>query len=327
MNESQTIVGYEKVPRVQQPVRAQGRIVYFHTADNPFGNYAGMKVDLAGALRERILMRAYGLATKAVWGRFPKFNQGVHVIPDSRVPSEGTRYHFVDPCNGRNWFMGWCIVDARGRRTIYREWPCPVKYIEGVGYPGVWATPSGRKHDGEMGDAQSSFGFGLGRYRREILTLEGWRPTGTFDPRTEQEVFEPIPGRCEAIEERWMDSRFANTRILSAREEPLTLIEEMDELGMEFVETAPMKTIDDGVELVNDLLDYDMTRPVDATNEPGLFVAESCENTIYALQEWTGQDGQKGATKDPVDIVRWIAGTELEYVDGRRKRNGKVKAY
>lgn len=321
MTATAPIIGFEKVPRVQQPLRRTGRIVYFHTADNPFGNYEGMKSQLEGANRDTILMRAYGVATKAWAGRFPKFTSRVHVIPDSRVPKEGTRYHLVDPCSGRNWFMGWCIVDTRGRITIYREWPCPNRYIEGVGYSGPWAVPSGKKADGQPGDAQTAFGFGLLRYKTEILALEGWKPGDGGE-------FKRVPEKTEEIEERFMDSRFANARILSARTEPLTLIEEMEELDMDFQETPPMKgTVDEGVDLVNDLLDYDAGKPVDSTNEPRLFIAESCENTIYAMHEWTGKDGQKGATKDPVDIVRWIAGIDLEYLPPGRAKLGKVRSY
>jgi hypothetical protein len=325
-----TVVGFEQVPRVQQPMRRNGRIVYFHTQDNPFGNYEAMKLQLAGESREKILMRAYGVATKAMAGRFTKFNDRVHVIPDARVPKEGTNYQFIDPCSGRNWFMGWVRVDARGRRIIYREWPCARRYIEGVGWPGPWAVPSGKKADGEPGDAQKSFGFGLKRYRDEILRMEGHKPTGATHTTRGGDVLTSFEktAETEKIEERWMDSRFANAKILSAREEPLTLIEEMERLEMEFLETAPQKgLIDDGVDLVNDLLDYDVTRPIGADNEPMLYIAESCENIIYALHEWTGKDGQKGATKDPIDIVRWVAGTELDFMEGNKPKFGRVRSY
>lgn len=332
MNEDRTIIGYEMVPRVQQPLRKNSRIVYFHTADNPFGNYESMKVALKDANRETILMRAYGVATKSIAGRFPKFNQSIHVIPDAKVPSEGTNYHLVDPCAGRNWFMGWVRVDARGRKIIYREWPCPSKYIEGVGYPGEWAISSGRKADGEPGEAQQPFGFGLARYRREILGLEGWRPTGENykGPDGEPlEKFEPqVDGKTEIIEARLMDARYGNTKILSRREESLTLIEEMENHDLEFLETTPCKnTIDEGIDLVNDLLDFDPNRPIDSTNEPRLYIAESCANIIYAMQEWTGKDGLKGATKDPIDIVRWVATHDLEYLPSGRAKASRVRSY
>ncbi len=310
--------GYESVPRVQQPVRRNCRIVYFHTADNPYGNYASMKVQLADANRDTILMRAYGVATKAIANRFPKFNDNVHVIPDSRVPQEGSRYLIIDPCNGRNFFMSWFIVDPRGRLILYREWPCESIYIEGFGYPGPWTIPSGKKMDGDRGDSQRPMGFGLTRYKSEILRLEMLRnENGAWVKRKESEI----------IEERYMDSRFAGQKILAAREESLTLIEEMAELDMDFLPSPSQGGIDDGIELVNSLLDYDVNRPVDSTNEPRLFIAESCTNSIYSMHEWTGADGLKGAAKDPIDNIRWAACADLEYYPPMRKKTGRVKSY
>lgn len=314
----------ELVPRLQQPVRRNARIVYFHTADNPYGNYEAMKAEcLEKGDRERTLMRAYGVATKSVTSRFPKFRDHIHVLLDEQVAQiAGTNYLLVDPCNGRNFFMCWVRVNARGRKIIYREWPSPNRYIEGVGLPGPWAVPSGRRHDGDQGDAQKSFGFGLERYRREILTLEGWRATGKkvegFDGEAIDE-FEPGVS-MEPIERRYMDARFGAAPILR-RGDPITLIESMAELGlspaeaMDFEPMAAQKTVDDGIDLVNDALDYDPSRPIGHDNEPRLFVAASCLNIIYALKEWTGADGPNGACKDPVDVVRGAVTTEgIDYL-------------
>jgi hypothetical protein len=330
MNEDAPIIGYEKVPRVQQPKRRNCRILYFHTSDNPYGNYPAMKAILQGAARETIKMRAYGIATKAMAGRFPKFNDHVHIIPDEEVPRTGTRYQFIDPCPGRNWFMNWAIVDPRNRITIYREWPCPKLYIPGVGYPGEWAIPSGKKADGEAGDAQTGYGFGLLRYREEILRLEGWEAAGEWDltGRGERMMKFRESDKTETIEDRYMDSRMAAQRVLAARAESLTLIEEMEDIGMDFIPTAPrFNKIDEGIDLVNTMLDYDLEKKIDSTNEPVLHIAASCENTIYALHEWTGNDGLKGATKDPIDNVRWICGSDLEYLPEDRLFQTKPRSY
>lgn len=277
------------VPRIQQPVRQGARILYFHTSENPWSGYVHLAKTLAGATRVEILCRAYGVPTKAIANRFPKFGKA-HVIRGDQVPTVGTRYHFVDPCSGRNWLMGWVLVDARGHHFVYREWPCAKRYIEGVGYPGAWAEPDGRKLDGKRGPAQQPFGFGLQRYKSEILALE-----------KDEEIFE-----------RRMDSRFGAAPTL-AKENPTTLIEQMEELDLSFLPTAG-DTIDEGVELINTLLDYDPAKPVDATNEPKLYVSEECENFIYSLHEWTGADGQRGACKDPVDLLRYMALGDLQDV-------------
>ena len=47
--------------------------------------------------------------------------------------------------------MIWAIFDSANRCFIYREWPCPDEYVEGVGYPGMWAEPDGKKADGRKG--------------------------------------------------------------------------------------------------------------------------------------------------------------------------------
>src|SRR4029453_1489599 len=119
--------------------------------------------------------RVFGILTQGSAQQFPKFNDAVHVVAPERIPPKGTNFHVVDPCDGRNWFMVWIRIDARGRWFVYREWPStghPGAYITGIGDPGPWALP-GQPADGVRGPAQSPFGFGLERYRQEILRVEG----------------------------------------------------------------------------------------------------------------------------------------------------------
>lgn len=285
----------EKVPRIQQPVRQGARIIYFHTSDNPYGGYENIVKTLEGAPRQEILCRAYGVPTKAIQNRFPKFNDRVHVIPKSRIPTKGTRYQVVDPCGGRNWYMLWAIVDVRGWMFVYREWPCESIYIEGIGYPGPWAEPDGKKHDGKRGPAQQPFGFGLKRYKQEIERLE--KIAGS---EASEDVFE-----------RRMDSRYGNAQTVG-KESPTTLIEECLDVGLDFIPT-PGDNIDEGIDLINDMLDYDVTKPVSATNSPKLYVCDECTNLIYALHEWTGQDGRHGACKDPIDVLRYFVLAECDH--------------
>ncbi len=111
-----------------------------------------------------------------------------------------------------------------------------------------------------------------------------------------------------------MDSRYGNAPTNTA-EESTTLIETMrNELGMEFM-AAPGGTIGEGVELINNALYYDTAQPVGPMNQPQMYVVETCPNLIYALKEWTGQDGQHGACKDPIDLVRYAEMARLGFVD------------
>jgi hypothetical protein len=284
--------GCEMVPLIQQPLARNASIIYFHTQENPFGNYPSLKVVLEGKNRETILCRAYGVATRSRVSRFPRFRDDVHVVDADRVPTEGTNFQIVDPCSGRNWFMIWVRVDIRGRLTVYREWPPVDRYITGVGVVGPWAVPSANKSDGDPGDAQKTFGWGLQEYKEEIERLE----VG------------------EVITERFMDSRYANSATL-AKTGTTTLLEECSEIGMEFLATSG-EQIDEGVDLINNLLAYDPDKPIGPDNEPRLYVSRDCVNVIYALKEWTGADGRKGALKDIVDVLRYAVLADLQYLEG-----------
>lgn len=282
----------EQVPLIQQPIQRNSSVVYFHTEENPFGNYPSLKVVLAQKNRETILCRAYGVATKGRVSRFPKFRDDVHVIDPEKVPEKGTNYLIVDPCSGRNWFMIWARVDIRGRMTIYREWPSIEGYIPGVGVVGPWAVPSSNKADGDKGDAQKGFGWGLQEYKTEIERLEG----------------------KEIITERYMDSRYASSATL-AKTGTTTLLEECRDIGLEFIPTSG-ENIDEGVDLINNLLTYDPDRPLGPDNEPMLYVSRECGNVIYALKEWTGADGRNGASKDVIDVLRYAALADLQFLEG-----------
>jgi hypothetical protein len=433
---SSEIVGYEKVPKVQINENVQvnsgadgkkrsvlkAMIVYFHTADNPFGNYPALKERLRGASRETILTLAYGIPTKAQESKFPLFKDPVHVISLNRFreiqAGGGTWYHFLDPCSGRNWFQFWVFADPLGRFFIRAESPSHghgEAYIPGVGDPGPWAVPGQRK-DGMPGDGQKEWGWGYARYIGEMERVErllemrdagcGMRDgadisetktternkqneqygesmhrgsgyasresgvgldseavgtkasavseaTGRHDssvgraqqqPRNGELVGardengqilshgrrdnnppaasrNPNPGSRIPIYERWIDARYGNAR-RTQEEASSTLIEDLEDAGMRFLAAPSEQTIDGGrgggkgsLRMINDLLYYDTARPVDATNEPRLYVCESCPNTIYALKEWTGIDGQHGASKDPIDCLRMLVLSDVGYRD------------
>lgn len=289
------LIGVEQVPRIQQCVREKARVVYFHTSDNPFGNPEAMETELRGSNRERILMRAYGVPTKARMSMFPKFREDVHVVPHDRIPKDGTVFHFVDPGEGKTWAMLWIRFTPDGRCWVFREFPDQIEYIEGVGYPGPWAEADGKLQDGRPGPAQKACaGFGFEDYKRLIDAAE--KADGT----------EPA--------ERWMDSRYGNTPTMT-QEGVRTLIEQCsDRIGLDFRATSGQAIVE-GVTLINDWLAYNDEAPVDALNSPRLYISERCQNLIYALKTWTGADGKRGATKDWIDILRYITLSGVEYED------------
>jgi hypothetical protein len=286
----------ERVPRVQQCTKSTARVVYFHTADNPFGNYDAMKTELIKSPKDRVLMRAYGVPTKKAANMFVNFNTNVHVIPPDRVPSRGVNYHVVDPCSGRNWFMIWARFDAAGRCFVYDEWPSQIREVPGVGLPGPWAIPGGNNPDGIPGDAQRSFGFGLSHYKLEIENIEARHAR-------EAEDF--------AVFERIMDSRYGNARTV-ARETPTTLIEECAEIGLHFT-AAPGDGIAEGVTMIINWLSYDTDKPLDATNQPSLYITSNCKNMIFAISQYTGTGPKTSGTKDAVDVLRYLVLSGASY--------------
>lgn len=287
--------GFEMVPRVQQCVREKARVVYFHTADNPFGNPEAMATELRGSSRERVLMRAYGVPTRHRMSMFPKFRDSVHVVPPGKIPKEGTVFHFVDPGEGKTWAMLWIRFTPDGRGWVYREWPCQDEYIEGVGYPGAWAEPDGKLQDGRPGPAQKACaGFGFEDYKRIIEAAE--KADGV------------------AVSERWMDSRYGNTPTMT-HEGVQTLIEQCsDRIGLDFLATSG-QAISEGVAVINDWLSYNEEKPVDALNSPRLYISDSCKNLIFSLKTWTGADGKRSGSKDFIDILRYIVLSGIGYED------------
>jgi hypothetical protein len=71
--------------------------------------------------------------------------------------------------------------------------------------------------------------------------------------------------------------------------------------------------IEQGVAIINDLLFYNSSEPLSPINQPKLFVNEECRNLVYSMREWTNQDGEKGACKDPIDCLRYISVMEPSY--------------
>jgi len=169
---------------------------------------------------------------------------------------------------------------------------------------GPWAV-SGAAADGVKGPAQESRGFSLERYREEIEERD----------------------RGERILGRYIDSRYATSpRTISTS--VTNLQEQLAEVGIDFMTMVPGKgriiggeNNDGSIDMINSALFYDVETEIGKwsaklgrLNEPQLQIVETCPNTIWALEHWTGQDGQKGACKDPIDIVRGMFLSQINFV-------------
>lgn len=340
-DESLEVPQYERVPRVMLNEGENAVILFFHIYDNPYGgNWEAQKKLLSNKSRDEILWRAYGVATKIAGVQLPLFCREAHIRPHLRLPRIGTWYHIVDPTDGRNWCMIWAKVcpNPVGEPLIWvaREWPQPGDWIVagGVGDPGEWAVlddngrADGRKKssavklDGERGPAQRLWGLGfrqmadeIERVEKELYKLEQ-RIAGDPD-------WETADGRIEVYESfgcRIMDSRAANTET-QQHGASQTLLQAMEEYGLFFTSAgrdsgaeAGTTTIREGIGMINNRLFYDRKQTVLLPDgiyrfngqAPSLFICEVCKNLIFCASNWTGQDGQKGAMKDFIDILRYL---------------------
>lgn len=277
-------------PKGTMPYKAKSyarnaAVMWFHSELNPYSSWQNLSKQLAGKKSHEIKIRAYGWADNVAGNQFPRFNPEINVISNDKIPKEGTNYMVCDPAGARNWFMIWARVTADNKIYIYREWPDDSE--------GEWATPSAEP-DGKMGTAQrSNAGRSLAEYKELILSLE----------------------KGDKIFERYIDPRAGGSKAIT-EDGGVTLIEMLDsgEEPMHFTPSAGVK-IDQGVALINDGFSYDQTQPLSKENSPTLYISESCQNLIYCVSEWTGRDGDKGATKDPVDCLRYLMVMEPIYAE------------
>ncbi len=317
---------FEKVPRVLKCAHPEGNraVVHFHSADNPYGNPVEVFKLIRGKSIAFVKERWYGIANKTVSGKFPKFSRKAHVVAASAIPKVGTNYQLTDPAGSRNPFMLWIRATPRGH-YVYREWPGPTE-VPGVGVMGPWALPGGgiiagrRRYDGKLGPGQApSLGWGYLKTKIEIARLEGWKdyklPSsgGSEGEREAQRDWRAENGAAETIFARYIDSRPAS----APREEddrPTTLLTQFEEIGMVYL-PAPGDEIEEGVQDINDALDYNEDEVINEFNEPRLFISEDCANLIFAMGKWTGADGNKGATKDPIDLLRYYFRAGCEHYE------------
>lgn len=314
---------FDRVPRVAKKRDGSAAIIWFHGRDNPYGKPSEV---IASAMEQRrdldvTRTRVYGLAKKLKAARFPGFSRENNVVEDKDVPTLLARTMVCDPAPERNWCCLWMGVDVKGDVYVYREWPGGYE-IPTVGAPGPWAVISSAKsgvNDGDRGEAQEKFGFGMLRYKAEWARLEGWKDASEwstykgecpyeFPNETKLQEWTSANGTHEPLRRRVLDSRAGSQSKISLGEDR-TLFEICADLdpgtGMQ---PASGRRISSGAEIIERLLS-----PL-----PGgakLKVARSCVNVIFALQHYTGADGQKGACKDFIDCLRY--GLESGIMDDR----------
>lgn len=312
---------YEMIPRVMKCAEPYKAIVHFYSPDNPWSNAAELAEKCRNKSVEHIKERFYGFTERMQSVGFPRFNENAHVLKKAELPDPATLtiYQVVDPCGGRNFFGLWIGVGENNKAYVLKEWPNQVDWVPGVGVMEPWALSSGdnKTVDGRKGGGQKDLGWGLAQYKKEFARIEGWK---CYDEAADDDAVAAWPENGEAemvVYERYLDARFANALKDYNSGDKVTLFDKFDELNLTFYESVSggKESIDAGVRMINDALYYNEGAKVDINNQPSLFISEECMNLIFAMHVWTGQDGQKGATKDPVDCLRMFYLRKCEYMN------------
>lgn len=305
-----------QIPYIAESMGGDRAVIWFQSKWNPFIDYEELVRRWKPRGAPNILIRLHGVTERSAGNAFPRFGKH-NVIAHEHVPKEGTNYHLIDFAWDRNWFMLWVRAwecAGKKRMVVYREWPDYQTY-------GEWVLPS-ETPDGDRGPAQETLGWSVNEIKRTIFTLEGWAasagalPAGAGGPLTWS------PGK-EEIYRRIGDSRSGNAKALAQEGEgnrSLLMMLENEEGGLPAMYVEPAvgggkeMLITEGVNMINEWLEYDDNRPIDAGNEPILYVSERCQNLIACLKIWSGRGGSKGAAKDPIDMLRTAAFMNVEYV-------------
>lgn len=302
-----------RIPYIVEATDPRYAGMIFPPDANPYVSFEQLLREWERATYEVRMIRLAGIAKKKAGNRFPKFNAAVHIIPADKVPKGGTNFFCVD-FQGRNWFMLWVRVIRIGDRLehiVYREWPDQPTY-------GEWATRSD-KPNGARGPAQNSLGLGYKGYRQIILSAEGWTLAQMEEEwrRIRDGVTESVPRGAELIAERRGDPRSGKAPVTTQETGTTCNFDELLKLGLEIV-AAPGLAINEGVDKINDLLNYDEDAFREAgqltpLNTPALRFSDACRNTIDCLALWTGQGSEKEqASKDPIDCLRYLALSNLD---------------
>lgn len=301
---------FERVPRVMKCADPKRAVVFFNPSDNPFGNPKKVWSTIQSGSVEFIKERFYGIAHKTVGAAFKTFDWNIHTIPAEQVPAAGTNYQLVDPHGiARNYAMLWVRCTPE-HDYVYREFPGGY-YVPDQGVPGPWATAGNQKHpDGNKGPGQRSFGWGHLQYKKEIARLEQWPQFKAEAKDEEIALWDQWANRPEMMFERAMDSRFAGVPKPSASqsqtpERPVTLLTEFDDIGLTFQPT-PGDSVNEGVHDIEAALFFHARQPVSFHNQPRLLISRACVNTIFALQIWTGEEKDRGATAEWIGLLRYF---------------------
>ncbi len=304
------MVPYEQISASEDSTK----IWYFWTEDNVFIPTEDAIKQVSVRPDDEIMSRLYGVCTKAIGLKFPKFKRSVHVIKEEDLPWRKfdemlvTRYQTLDPAGRKNWFWLYFGVvrsldEDMPNVYVYDEFPDLTNY-------GEWGLTS-EDPAGKAGPAQENLGHGVISYVDIMRGMEGGA-----------EIFE-----------YGIDKRYATSN-RTGMEGNTRLLDDILRAGIRYV-TPTTKRVDGrtetelGCQVINDYLNYDENRELDSTNVPHLYFTENCGNTIMCLENYTGEGGPEEVWKDPVDCLRIFFDLEPRVIDWdvTRPQRARRRAY
>ena len=298
------------MPYMMQPLNQAQGVIFLWTQWNVFlprsaTNPAVPAVfdKTQGKSKGTVRTRLFGWAEKLTGCQFPAFNPNIHVVPHANIAemlkeNKLTTFMACDPATARSYFMLWIGIDKLGRRFVFDESP----RVE----EGEWVSDEGERGDGTRIYA----GKGINFYKTLIRTRE-------------------LEHMAEAFR-RFGDPRAFATEAAAAGggRSLLELFADYDENNPDSEATAPMQfeaakvmrsllaeSASGSLDKINDALSYDETKELTVMNEPHLYISDRCQNLIKAMLNWDPLQGEKSAWKDPVDVLRYLFGEPLYYVD------------
>ena len=302
------------MPFIQLPATTRGRVIYFWSEFNRFGDgqrtfYDAVKDDCRGKngkLRspEYIQRIAYGYTRDTVGRPFPKFGE-VNIVAPEHLPKTGTDYQFVDPAGARNFASLWVRVTPDERYYVMADWPDAATY-------GEWAIPNldgsgdavGKLY--KAGPAQNSLGLGTAQLKRVWRGVE--RELGLD---VVARFIDPRAGRNPHAQEH------GGTCLVDQFATPE---DGEDGAAMEFL-TASGTDQETRIAQVNRLLHWQDDQPLDmVSNCPRLYVSAAAQQVVGTFNHWPGPvGGEKHAWKDFADLLGYMVMADLQYLDPKRE--------
>ncbi len=320
-----------EMPLVGIPSWPRTRVVYFHWSEQSFGNppYSEtIRRNCEGRGPEYVERFGYGYARDTAGRAFPQFGPW-NIIDEKDLPEVGTNYVFCDPHDARAWFITWVRVTTGDTPDfyIYDEWPDYETH-------GDWAVPTERETneataagwDGDVGPAQFARVDGITGYKKIFRERSIVRGTGEpeQDPmrrRLQLAAAHAHGHRCMPVEDYYIDSRAGPRPHLSEQGQTCPVWEfDKEHEDSETGEKLP------GIQfrmVSGDKIDLNLVRELMACRRnaeglivkpPRLYIVRRCRQHLWAAENYTGKSGEKGASKDPVDNKRYIAGADLYHV-------------